>query len=72
MGLGTIRQILYLMHLPDGEKSLLYYCQVSSALAAGGDLSTGLFFRPCGVKLMVNNRCNSRLASHCEDIYQTA
>lgn len=49
MGLGTIREILYIMQIPDEEKSLLYYCQVSSALAAGPDLTTGLFFRLFGV-----------------------
>lgn len=55
MGLGTIKQTL-----PDGGKSLLHYCQVSGILAE--DFTSGLFLRLCGVRLIVNNSCNSRLA----------
>lgn len=59
------------MQLPDGRKSLLHYCQVSGVLA-GADFTSGLFLRLCGVKLMVNNSCKSRLALYWEDICQTA
>lgn len=51
------------MQLPDGGKSLLHYCQVSGILAEV-DFTSGLFLRLCGVKLMVNNSCNSRLAMY--------
>lgn len=41
------------MQLPDGRKSLLYYCQVSGELA-GVYFTSGLFLRLCGVAVIAD------------------